>query len=461
MQGIDQHQAKDTSKLPFQGAVGVDEIIVHSEWVVAWERVSEALSAPGVVALVGTQGAGKTLFLQTFARELQHAGWDVDLLQQGSAARSLDPQIILVDEADRLPKALLRSLAARGRPCVFAGLPALAAHLAELPVHVTVVTLAPLPPREVGSFLGEQLARSNQPQDLLQPDAVAALAHYSEGEPARLQLLAGLAVFMARLEDAPRVSAAHVLAATTVQTGVSLGASDVGDESDEASDELGSAVDEPPTASVESFPRIAVASAPATSGWRKRTVVALALVGVTAGVLAAFPLAAYFDRSSQAGPGHAQAIRTNIVPNQAPRPTPPVTPSTASPGAVTRQPEPSAPTAAPSTMAPTGGHAARSLPAGVQPRVLISYRRDSAAAKRRGEDLASLLHSQGLDVQGPVADPSRLTDFAVDYFFTNDAATAASIADEAGESGRAQLLAPATLPRPGTIQILIAGSASR
>ena len=447
MQGIDQHQTKDTSKLPFHGAVGIDEIIVHSEWVVAWERVSEALATPGVVALVGMRGAGKTLFLQTFARELQYAGWEVELVQQGSTARSADPQIILVDEADRLPKSLLQSLAARGRPCVFAGLPALPDHLSELPVHVTTVALSPLPPREVGSFLGEQLARSNQPQDLLQPDAVAALAHYSGGEPARLQLLAGLAVFMARLEDAPHVSAAHVKAATTVQSGASLGASDVGADDD---DLPGEGVDaEPERPAAKSSAPIAVASSAPRPWWRGWPVVALALAVLAGGALAAVPSGARLYEAAYSQLGRWQGIKPD--PASPARSDPKTLPPT-DPQATARQPA-----AATEQETSTDG-----LPAGVPPRVLISYRRDSVAARRRGDELAKRLRSQGLDVQGPIVDASRPAGSAVSYFFANDAAAAARIADEAGEGGREQLLAsPAALPPPGTIQITIAGLASR
>ncbi len=446
MQGIGQHQTKDTSKLPFHGAVGVDEIIVHSEWVVAWERVSEALATPGVVALVGTRGAGKTLFLQTFARELQYAGWEVELVQQGSTARSADPQIILVDEADRLPKPLLQSLAARGRPCVFAGLPALSDHLSELPVHVTTVALSPLPPREVGSFLGEQLARSNQPQDLLQPDAVAALAHYSGGEPARLQLLAGLAVFMARLEDAPHVSAAHVKAATTVQSGASLGASDGADDDDMSGEGFDA---EPEQAAVEPSVPIAVTSSAPRPWWRGWPVLALAFVVLAMGALAAGPPGARLYQAAYSQLTRWQGIKAD-----------PASPARADPN--NRPATDPRATARPPAAANEQETSADGVPAGVPPRVLISYRRDSAAARRRGDELARRLRSQGLDVQGPTADASRSAGSAVSYFFANDAAAAARIADEAGEGGREQLLAlPAALPPPGTIQITIAGLASR
>ena len=450
MQGIDQHQTKDTSKLPFHGAVGVDEIIVHSEWVVAWERVSEALATPGVVALVGARGAGKTLFLQTFARELQYAGWEVELVQQGSTARSADPQIILVDEADRLPKPLLQSLAARGRPCVFAGLPALSGHLSELPVHVTTVALSPLPPREVGSFLGEQLARSNQPQDLLQPDAVAALAHYSGGEPARLQLLAGLAVFMARLEDAPRVSAAHVKAATTVQSGASLGASDVGADDDDMPDE--GFDPEPERRPVGPSAPIAVTSSAPRPWWRGWPAVMLALVVLATGTLAAAPPGARLYQAAYSHLARWQGIKPD-------RRADPASPARADPNNLPAT-DPQA--ARPPPAAKEQDTSTDGLPAGVAPRVLISYRRDSAAARRRGDELAKRLRLQGLDVQGPTADASRPAGSAVSYFFANDAAAAARIADEAGEGGREQMLAsPAALPPPGTIQITIAGLASR
>ncbi len=455
MQGIDQHQTKDASKLPFHGAVGVDEIIVHSEWVVAWERVSEALATPGVVALVGARGAGKTLFLQTFARELQYAGWDVELVQQGSIARSADPQIILVDEADRLPLPLLQSLAARGRPCVFAGLPALSAHLSELPVHVTTVALSPLPSQEVGSFLGEQLARSNQPHDLLQPDAVVALAHYSGGEPARLQLLAGLAVFMARLEDAPRVSAAHVKAATTVQSGTSLGASDINAEYDDMPGESFDFESEPEPPVAGPPPRIAVASSPPRPWWRAWPVAVLVLAGLTVGAVAAVPIAArlyqaaggQFGRAQDGKPGQRAGSATHAQADS--------TPLQATNSVAAPQP-------AKLTAVDNQETSASGLPMGVPARVLISYRQDSAAAKRRGDDLAKRLRSQGLDVQGPAADASRPAASAVSYFFTNDAPAAARIADEAGEGGREQLLpSPAALPPPGTIQITFAGLASR
>lgn len=218
--GAQQRFEADVVKVPFHALVQLNEVVAHPGWAAAMKRALEALAKPGVVVITGGEGSGKTLLMQALARALNEAGRKAVLLGSGIPSQAGKPEIVLVDEAHRLSGGLLRALAGKAACCVFAGPPSLLDQVEGLAVEHVV--LAPLSPAEVGPFLATQLARAHQPADLLHPDAVAALAWRSAGVPRRLQLLAGLAIFMARLENADQVTRAHVDQADEVQNGTTL-----------------------------------------------------------------------------------------------------------------------------------------------------------------------------------------------------------------------------------------------
>ncbi len=301
MQATQQHVRQHSGRAVFQPSVSVDDIVVHPGWAAAWHAVLDALSRPGLIAVLGPSGAGKTLFLQALTRALRQAGWDALLLQHGAGEGAGNPQIVLIDQADRLPGAVLDVLARQARPCVLAGPPALLERFSELPAGLSIVTLGPLAPSDVGPFLAAQLAQSGQPADLLHPDAVAALARHAAGSARAVQTLAGLAVFLARLEDAPQVSAAHVAEAAEVQSGTTLRHEDLDEDAPVA---LGSPeIALPPPDPAQRAPA-------AARPWRQivMTAVAVLCCAAAAGVVAMAMLGQ---------PGAAPAAQAVVAPSPA------------------------------------------------------------------------------------------------------------------------------------------------
>jgi hypothetical protein len=223
MPGVDlRHRRSHGPERQIHAAVSVDHVIDHPAWRTTQDSVLNALSTPGLVVLLGEEGTGKTLFLHVLARTLRQARRNVVLHRPGTNLSPLRPEILLVDDADRLPDQRLHTLAQHARHCVFAGPASLRRRLAQRRHRLTTVTLAPLAPRAATLFLADILARSNLPADLLHPDAVAALLEVTSGVPRRLETLTSLAAFMARLEDVPQVLPTHVGAAVEVQSETTL-----------------------------------------------------------------------------------------------------------------------------------------------------------------------------------------------------------------------------------------------
>ena len=218
---------------PLRQAFRVDitgrEVVRYRRWRVAQDSILRALTAPGLVVLVGPAGTGKTLMLEAIAHLLRAAGRDVALLPGVRAAKPMaDPaysagaDVLLIDDADDLSEASLASLVRPKPLCLLAGSDNLPARLNVLGCAITLITLAPLDAADVALFLAEQLDLAGQPSDLFEPAAVTALAQQSGGVQRTLQMLAGLSVFIARLEDAACVSAAHVASAGLVGDGTDL-----------------------------------------------------------------------------------------------------------------------------------------------------------------------------------------------------------------------------------------------
>jgi hypothetical protein len=117
--------------------------------------------------------------------------------------------------------------------------------------------------------------------------------------------------------------------------------------------------------------------------------------------------------------------------------------------------------AAPALPSPAGksnptAPAAGRLPQGMPPRVQIRYAASSAEARMRAKDLETALANQGVDVAElretvvPIA--TRLS-----FFYAPDEAAASRIGRTAGLRPTLQVAARgALLPRPGTVEILLA-----
>ncbi len=205
----------------FRLSLDLASVSEHQGWRTARDQVLAALAAgPGLVALLGPAGTGKTLLLSELARALRAAGRETELVGRGDLHFNAGTDaVVLVDEAARTEEATLSSLALPGVTAVLADLPGLETRLASLGAAVTVVRLEPLRPDEIGAFVADRLARAGQPTDLLTADAVEAIAVHSAGVPRVLNLLARAALFMAETDAAARVEGRHVSLAVALRDG--------------------------------------------------------------------------------------------------------------------------------------------------------------------------------------------------------------------------------------------------
>ena len=217
------HRRSSGLERPIRTSVPLDHVVDHPAWRTAQKSALGALSTRGSVVLIGGNGTGKTLFLRVLAHTLRQGGQNVVLHRPGSNLGPIRPEILLVDDAGRLPIRRLYTLAQHARHCVFAGPPSLHGRLSQLHLGLTLVNLAPLEPRAAKMFLSEFLMRSGVPVEFLRPDAAMALVEAAAGVPRRIEMLTGLVVFMARLEDVPQVVPSHVRAASEIQSETTLG----------------------------------------------------------------------------------------------------------------------------------------------------------------------------------------------------------------------------------------------
>lgn len=218
---------------PFGLQASPGQAFEHAGRRQARKTVLEALAAGWLAVVVGEEGAGKTLLLRDLERQLRAGGLKVRLGGPGDAIDPVGPDTVrLVDDADMLDDAALRSLALAGGVTVLAVLPQSAGRAMGLPVRTALARLLPLTPEEVGEFVSATLTAAGRPADLFSERAVAALASFSEGLPGSLLALCQASMVRARREGAPQVGARHVvLAAQALRSG---GGAENGAEGDAA-----------------------------------------------------------------------------------------------------------------------------------------------------------------------------------------------------------------------------------
>ena len=193
----------------FQLQITPEAAVRHPAWQRARAAALEALFSGDATVLLGPPGSGKTLLLHDLARTLRNADQPVRLIRQpGALDGPRGDDILLVDEADALGADALAALCAGPAPVLLAALPSFAERLAAHPVRH--VALDPLAPEDVARFVAIRLAAVGRPRDLLEPEAVLALARHSGGLLRLVNTIGGAALFLAGWDGSPRVGLRHV-----------------------------------------------------------------------------------------------------------------------------------------------------------------------------------------------------------------------------------------------------------
>jgi hypothetical protein len=348
----------------------------------------------------------------------------------------------------------------------------------------TVVRLAALAPDEVGAFTATRLHEAGLDANLITRAAVARLAELSEGLPRALNRLAGTALFLARVEESPRVEADHVDQAAML-----------GDVSADR-DMLAAGAPQPASAEPERVTlmfdglmfdgasngahaaALPVTTENARTGKVNPFVAAFAAVSLL--ILCGSLLlrsGAMEDRSRfvtasrisppSAGPGAAQlraprdagAVAVSALPTSA---SPRIEPAAATPAppAPERLPRPDAraPESSPSTPdivnpAPS----AAPLPVSAPVLVAVRYDRGAANAPSRAAAYAAALRAAGFAVDGPAPVAGGGVKPGAHYLFSEDRDAATAVLKALGLPGREIMADPperSLPPRPGLIEFV-------
>lgn len=190
----------DTSAgLPFGGGPQVNHLVPFASWRRARDRACAALLAGERVLLVtGPSGTGKTMLIHEIARVLRFTGWDVSTsvseLPPATGRAGSAPSVLLVDEADRLSEAELRTLCSSTRSSVLlAGMDSLAERCPGSPR----ISLAPLSPAEAKLYIEQWLTQAGFDGSRLEVAAVLRIIELSTGLPRLLGALLGGSIWLA------------------------------------------------------------------------------------------------------------------------------------------------------------------------------------------------------------------------------------------------------------------------
>ena len=202
----------------FQLQIAPDAAFPHSAWRQACAAVLETLDGGGIAVLVGPPGSGKSLLLKELARTLRRAGKPARLIERTDAVDGPPGSgVLLVDEADTLGADALAALCAGPAPVVFAALPEFPKRLAGHPRLAREVMLDCLRPQDVARYVAARLDAVGRPRDLIEPEAVLALAQCSGGLLRLVNTLGGAALFLATLDGSAQVSPRHVEEAASMR----------------------------------------------------------------------------------------------------------------------------------------------------------------------------------------------------------------------------------------------------
>ena len=163
------------------------------------------------IALVGPPGSGKTYALDVFSRAVPSS--DRAKIRTASQPRADSTVLDLVDAVD---DAGLRAIASQSSPSkqiikqIIAIRPQTVPLLKTLMPDVTVVAMRPIGVRDVRTMMEERRKHLRLASGVLTFKALASLERLCEGNPGKLDALAGRSIRIARAASAGRVTAQHV-----------------------------------------------------------------------------------------------------------------------------------------------------------------------------------------------------------------------------------------------------------
>lgn len=223
--------AAETATAPFEGEQAAQ----------LRRELRDAMQDGAVALLTGQEGVGKTTLLRRLAEDLRLAGIPVvlatcsgyfgaaDLLRCLASRKAGSDAALLLDNAEQLGDEALRQFLGRladekprsGTVAVlFAASADFAARFEKAlprrlaPARVARHHLAPLHLHEVGGYIARRLeAVGYRGGSLFTVDAVARIAHESQGVPRRINAIGANGLFLAFLKSQPAASVEHIVGA--------------------------------------------------------------------------------------------------------------------------------------------------------------------------------------------------------------------------------------------------------
>ena len=186
----------------------------HGSWKSALAAAFAASAQPGLIALIGPRGSGKSALLRVIGRELAASGLITRAWCADDAAMVDECDVLLIDDAERCSQSMLRKLA-RGRPiCFAAGTQELSEQLDPRVGRLTIIEIEPVDLAHARAFVEGHLRALGQAPDMVTDAGLIALHQDVGGAPGAMLDIAGLAVFLARLEGSDQVGIGHIVAAS-------------------------------------------------------------------------------------------------------------------------------------------------------------------------------------------------------------------------------------------------------
>ena len=170
------------------------------------DLVTALASGAKRVALVGPAGSGKTYALDVFSRAASNRAQ----VRTARQARRADTLLDLVDGADEAGLGAVAAEPAWDGKQIIAVRPDALPVLRSLVPGIEAVAMRPIAVRDVRTMMEARRKHLQLPIGVFTLKALASLERLCDGNPGKLDLLAGRALRVARAANAGRITASHV-----------------------------------------------------------------------------------------------------------------------------------------------------------------------------------------------------------------------------------------------------------